>query len=48
MHQKQYYQVIEKSSDLGENTSLMEFMLEVILEAIKSSINTEDKITRTW
>lgn len=51
-HQEEYYQAIENSTNLGESTPFIEFMLEVILESIqssvknsvKSSVNTEDKI----
>jgi len=47
-HQEEYYQAIENSSNLGESTTFIEFMLNIILESIKSSVkssvNTEDKI----
>lgn len=51
-HQEEYYQAIENSTNLGESTPFIEFMLEVILESIqssvknsvKNSVNTEDKI----
>jgi Fic family protein len=55
-HQEDYYKAIEESSQIGESTPFVEFMLGVILEAINSSVkdsvkdsvnssvNTEDKI----
>ncbi|MEA3418359.1 MAG: Fic family protein [Campylobacterota bacterium] len=33
-HQERYYDVLEKSGELGESTPFVEFMLEMILEAI--------------
>ena len=51
-NQSRYYQAIEKSSEIGKSTPFIEFMLEVIFDAIKSSVkssavssvNTEGKI----
>ena len=43
-HQEAYYQALEEAGSVGESTPFVEFMLEVILESIKSSVNTEDKI----
>jgi Fic family protein len=51
-NQAKYYEAIERSTDLGESTPFIEFMLEIILKTIrssvkssvKSSVNTEDKI----
>jgi len=36
--QDNYYKAIEKSTSIGESTIFIEFMLEVILKTIKSSI----------
>lgn len=47
-YQEKYYEVLELSGNVGESTPFVEFMLEVILKSIessvKSSVNTEDKI----
>jgi len=47
-NQNKYYQVLEESENLGECTPFIEFMLEVILvtikSSVKSSVNTDDKI----
>ena len=51
-NQKKYYEALEYSGNLGESTPFIEFMLEIILKSIKSSVNysvkssvnTEDKI----
>ena len=51
-NQSRYYQAIEESSKKGESTPFIEFMLEVIFDATKSSVkssvvgsvNTEEKI----
>ena len=51
-YQKNYYEALEKSGAIGESTPFIEFMLEIILKTIKSSVNnsvissvnTEDKI----
>jgi len=47
-YQEKYYEVLELSGNMGESTPFVEFMLEVILKSIessvKSSVNTEDKI----
>jgi Fic family protein len=47
-NQAKYYEAIENSTALGESTPFIEFMLEIILKTItssvKSSVNTDDKI----
>jgi predicted HTH transcriptional regulator len=43
-HQKAYYQALEAAGSAGESTPFVEFMLEVILESIQSSVNTDEKI----
>lgn len=51
-HQEKYYKAIEDSTQAGESTLFIEFMLEIILKAVessvkssvKSSVNTTDKI----
>jgi predicted HTH transcriptional regulator len=51
-HQEEYYQTIEEATRLGESTPFVEFMLDVILQSIessvkvsvKSSVNTGEKI----
>jgi Fic family protein len=51
-YQNKYYEVLEESGAIGESTPFIEFMLEIILKTIKSSVNnsvissvnTEDKI----
>jgi len=51
-NQEKYYKAIQNSTNIGESTPFIEFMLEIILETIKnsvknsvnSSVNTEDKI----
>lgn len=42
-HQEEYYQAIENSTNLGESTPFIEFMLEVILESIQSSVTSNQK-----
>ncbi len=45
--QERYYEALEASGSVGESTLFIEFMLEVILvsiqSSVKSSVNTEDK-----
>ncbi|NOQ31445.1 MAG: winged helix-turn-helix transcriptional regulator [Helicobacteraceae bacterium] len=47
-NQNRYYKALEDSCSLGECTPFIEFMLEVILvtikSSVKSSVNTEDKV----
>jgi len=53
-YQNKYYEVLEESGAIGESTPFIEFMLEIILKTIKSSVNnsvissvnTEDKILK--
>ena len=53
-YQSKYYEVLEESGAIGESTPFIEFMLEIILKTIKSSVNnsvissvnTEDKILK--
>jgi len=49
-NQERYYKALEDSGSLGESTPFIEFMLEVILvtikSSVKSSVNTEDKILK--
>ncbi len=40
-NQDRYYQALEDSGSMGESTPFIEFMLEVILVTIKSSVNWE-------
>ena len=42
-NQERYYQAIENSSEIGESTPFIEFMLEVIYDAIKSSENSSEE-----
>ena len=37
-HQEQYYKALESSTESGESTIFVEFMLEMILKAIQSSV----------
>lgn len=43
-HQQRYYDALESSGQAGNSTLFIEFMLEIILTAIKSSVNTADNI----
>jgi Fic family protein len=42
-HQEEYYKALEHSTEAGESTPFIEFMLEMILEAIESSVKDSDK-----
>lgn len=42
-YQERYYEAIEASSALGESTPFVEFMLEVILKSIESSVISSEK-----
>jgi Fic family protein len=42
-HQEQYYQALEDSGALGESTPFIEFMLEIILISLESSVKNSDK-----
>ncbi len=41
-NQERYYQALEESGSLGESTPFIEFMLEVILVTIKSSVKSSE------
>jgi len=51
-HQQQYYDALERAGSTGDSTCFIEFMLEIILTTVRSSVkdsgissvNTEDKI----
>ncbi len=42
-HQEEYYQALENSTDMGESTPFIEFMLEMILESIKSTLKSDQQ-----
>lgn len=42
-YQVEYYQAIEDSTELGESTPFIEFMLEMILKSIQSTLKSDQK-----
>lgn len=42
-HQEEYYEAIELSTEAGESTPFIEFMLEMILESILSTLKSDQK-----
>lgn len=42
-HQEEYYKALENSTDKGESTPFIEFMLEMILESIKSTLKSDQQ-----
>ncbi len=42
-YQEEYYKAIENSTELGESTSFIEFMLEMILKSIQTTLKSDQK-----
>ena len=42
-YQEEYYKAIEDSTELGESTPFIEFMLEMILKSIQSTLKSDQK-----
>lgn len=42
-YQEEYYQAIEDSTELGESTPFIEFMLEMILKSIQTTLKSDQK-----
>jgi predicted HTH transcriptional regulator len=42
-YQKEYYKAIEDSTALGESTPFIEFMLEMILKSIQTTLKSDQK-----
>lgn len=42
-YQEEYYKAIEDSSELGESTPFIEFMLEMILKSIQTTLKSDQK-----
>ena len=42
-YQEEYYKAIEDSTELGESTPFIEFMLEMILKSIETTLKSDQK-----
>ena len=42
-YQEEYYKAIEDSTELGESTPFIEFMLEMIFKSIQSTLKSDQK-----